>query len=89
MALEARYKYANAYIIYRKIKLVMRDQERGEMSRESAAECLRMYADELEERVYPSEQMELIALDDVAVRVRQHLADNSRHTPSISSWKAK
>ena len=73
-----KYRHANSNIIYRRIKLVMKDEERGAMTREQAGDALHRLANELVEKKPQSDQLELIHLDDLPERIQEHLKQNRR-----------
>lgn len=71
-----RYKRANPSRLWVILKLLMKDVDRGAMSREDAAKELRDIATMLEERLPDVEQLELVNLDDLPKRLSDHLAKN-------------
>jgi hypothetical protein len=73
-----KYRHANSNIIYRRIKLVMKDEERGAMTREQAGEALHRLANELVEKKPQPDQLELIDLNNLPERIQEHLKQNRR-----------
>ena len=73
-----KYRHANSNIIFRRIKLVMKDEERGAMTREQAGEALHRLANELVETKPQVEQLSLIELDNLPERIQEHLKRNRR-----------
>lgn len=73
-----RYKIANPNRLWVILKQLMKDVDRGAMTREEAGEELREVAVSLEAKYPGTEQLELVELDDLPKRLSDHLAANRR-----------
>lgn len=68
-----RYTYSNPYYLGTQIKYVVKDMNRGALTREEAARRLRQLADKLEQL---TPEMPELPFDELPARIAEHLGRN-------------